>query len=124
MFAETGNESDEDYNPLDDEPAVVATNVPVPASLQGLGQEEVQYDTNRLTNVGRDWLLEKCVKEDVFPKIKFANLIGDLDFSNNLMSICRFIALKMKVSNADVESWWETSKVAVHKKLKVNQNNV
>ena len=65
-------------------------------------------------------MLEKCVKEDLFPKIKFAKLSGDLDFSNNPMSICRFIALKMKVSNADVESWWETSKVAGHKKLKVN----
>ena len=121
--ADTGNDndSDGDYNPVDDEPApaVVPADVPVAASRQ-----QVQYGTNRLTNVGRDWLLEKCVKEDLFPKIKFAKLSGNLDFSNNPMSICRFMAQKMKVSDADVESWWETSKETVHAKLKVNRNNV
>ena len=86
-------------------------------------EEEVQYGT-RLTNVGRDWLLEKCVKEHVFPKQKFANLIGDLDFSNNPNSICRFMAGKMKVKDEDVESWWENSKKAVDTKLRNHRNNV
>ena len=63
------------------------------------------------------------MKEDVFPKIKFAKLIGDLDLSNNPRSICRFMAQKMNVSDEDVESWWETSKETVHAKLKVNRNN-
>ena len=57
------------------------------------GQEELQYATNRLTAVGRDWLLEKCVKENVFPKIKFANLDVELaSFSNDPEFICRFMA--------------------------------
>ena len=64
------------------------------------------------------------MKEDLFPKIKFAKLSGDLDFSNNPMSICRFMAQRMNVSDADVENWWETSKETVHTKLKVNRNNV
>jgi hypothetical protein len=74
--------------------------------------------------VGTYWLLEKCVKEQLFPKIKFANLVGDLDFSNNPKSICRFMAEKMHVHEENLESWWESSKVAVHKKLKTNRNNV
>ena len=102
--------------------------VQVPAAAGGgqgtVGREEVQYGANRLTNVGRNWLLEKCVKEHVFPKIKFATLHGDLDFSNNPNSICRFMAEKMKVQEEDVEGWWETSKKTVHNKLKANQNNV
>jgi hypothetical protein len=69
-------------------------------------------------------LLEKCVKEHVFPKIKFATLHGDLDFSNNPNSICRFMAEKMRVQEEDVEGWWESSKKAVHNILKANQNNV
>jgi hypothetical protein len=40
----------------------------------GQGQKKVQYATNRLTDVGSDWLLKKCAKENVFSKIKFENL--------------------------------------------------
>jgi hypothetical protein len=122
-----GSEEEDDYGEDDPpyvEPAVVdPVNVPVAAGRQVV-QEEVQYGTTRLTNVGRDWLLEKCVKEEVFPKTKFANLTGDLDFSNNPNSICRFMAEKMKVREEEVEGWWESSKKAVHKKLKTHRNNV
>jgi hypothetical protein len=90
----------------------------------GQGQEQVQYATNRLTAVGRDWLLEKCVKENVFPKIKFANLDVELAFSNDPESICRFMTEKMKVQDENVERWWMGAKKAVHKKLKTNRNNV
>jgi hypothetical protein len=117
--ANTGDDDngDPDYNPLEDEP----TPAPVPAPARS--PRQVQYGTNRVTSAGTDWLLEKCVKEEVFPKIKFAKLNGDLDFSNNPRSICRFMAQKMNVSDADVENWWETSKETVHTKLKVNRNN-
>ena len=83
--------------------------VQVPAAAVGgqgtVGQEEVQYGANRLTNVGRNWLLKKYVKEHVFPKINFAFLHGDLDFSSNPNSICRFMAEKMKVQEEDVEGF-------------------
>jgi hypothetical protein len=116
--ANTGDDDngDPDYDPLEEEPGPVP--VPAPRSPR-----QVQYGTNRVTSAGTDWMLEKCVKDDVFPKIKFAKLIGDLDFSNNPRSICRFMAQKMNVSDEDVESWWETSKETVHTKLKVNRNN-
>jgi hypothetical protein len=119
LFAANTGDNDNgnpDYNPLEEEPTpapVLATRSP----------RQVQYGTNRVTSAGTNWLLEKCVKEDVFPKIKFAKLNGDLDFSNNPRSICRFMAQKMNVSDEDVESWWETSKETVHAKLKVNRNN-
>ena len=128
--------NDEDEEPYEDEqdemvaevPAAEVPVVEVPPAVGGrqvmVGREEIQYGTNRLTNLGRDWLLEKCVKENVFPKIKFATLNGDLDFSNNPNSICRFMAEKMKVQDEDVEGWWENSKKAVHNKLKANRNNV
>ncbi len=64
------------------------------------------------------------MKENVFPKIKFATLHGDLDFSNNPNSICRFMAEKVKVQEEDVEGWWESSKKTVDNKLKANRNNV
>ena len=100
----------------------MVSSAPVVAIKQ-VAQGNVQYG-KRLTKVGRDWLLEKCVKEDVFPKQKFANLDVDLNFSNNCNSICRFMAEKMKVNEEDVEGWWESSKKAVHKKLKMRRNNV
>jgi hypothetical protein len=87
-------------------------------------QEPAQYDTNRLTAMGRDWVLEKCVKEDVFPKIKFATLDHELAFSNDPESICRFMAKEIKVEDENVEHWWMVAKKAVHKKLKTNRNNV
>ena len=109
LFADADATSDEDYDPDDEEPT--EPTVPVAASRQPtVVQEVVQYRSKRLTNAGRDWLLEKCVKDNVFPKIKFASLTGDLDFSNNPKSICRFMADKMKVGEEDIESWWESAK--------------
>ena len=69
-------------------------------------------------------MLEKCVKEHVFPKIKFATLNGDLDFSSHPNSISRFMAEKMKVQEEDVEGWWESSKKTVQYIQKANKNNV
>ena len=115
------DDDDDDEEPyVDEEPAAAY----VPPVAAGQGQEQVQYATNRLTAVGRDWLLEKCVKENVFPKIKFANLDVELAFSNDPESICRFMAEKMKVQDENVERWWMGAKKAVHKKLKTNRNNV
>jgi hypothetical protein len=111
------DEGDEPY--VEEEPVV-----PLAAAATRQVQEPVQYGTNTLTPVGRDWLLEKCVKKDVFPKIKFANLDHELAFSNDLDSICRFMAGKMKVQDANVERWWMGAKKGVHKKLKTNRNNV
>jgi hypothetical protein len=133
--AQTGAGSDEDSNLTnvdpygeDDHSHKEERVVQVLAAAGGgqgmVGQEEVQYSANRLIHVGRNWLLEKCVKENVFPKIKFSTLHGDLDFSNNPNSICRFMAEKMKVQEEDVEGWWESSKKTVLNKLKANRNNV
>jgi hypothetical protein len=128
LFADTDGSEEEDDDgeddPAYDEPAVAAPIHAPATDGRQVGHEGVMQYGNRLTNVGKDWLLEKCVKEDVFPKQKFANLNGDLDFSNNRNSICRFMAEKMKVQEADVEGWWESSKKAVHKKLKNHRNNV
>ncbi|KAI2505584.1 hypothetical protein MHU86_8826 [Fragilaria crotonensis] len=129
LFADTDRSEEEDDDddgeddPAYDEPVAAPIHAPATDGRQ-VGHKGVMQYGNRLTNVGKDWLLEKCVKEDVFPKQKFANLNGDLDFSNNRNSICRFMAEKMKVQEADVEGWWESSKKAVHKKLKNHRNNV
>ena len=119
-----GDDDDDDEEPYEEEeePGAVA-NVPM-AAAAGQVQGLVQYGTNRLTAVGRDWLLKKCVKENVFPKIKFANVDHELAFSNDPESICRFMAEEMKVQDENVERWWMGAKKAVHKKLKTNRNNV
>jgi hypothetical protein len=56
------NDDDDEEPYVEEEPA--PTNVPPVVADQG--QEQVQYATNRLKAVGRDWLLEKCVKEMSF----------------------------------------------------------
>jgi hypothetical protein len=42
--------------------------------------------------------IQKCVEEYVFPKQKFVT-DGDLDFSNNEMSICQCMAVVLNVDN-------------------------
>ncbi len=113
--AGTDNPSGDDDDGDDEEEPAAANVLPVAA---GQGQEPVKYATNRLTAVGRDWLLKKCVKENVFPRIKFANLDVELAFSNDSESICSFMAEKKKVQDKNVERWWMGAKKAVHKKLK------
>ena len=113
------NDEDEPYEE-EEEPAAVA-NVAVAAAHQV--QETVQYGRNRLTAAGRDWLLEKCVKENLWPRIKFAELDFELAFSNEPESVCRFMAEKMNVQEENVERWWRGAVKGVHTKLKNNRNN-
>ena len=120
----SGDDDDDDNYELEEDNSSAEPELPAVVVPLATGREEQVHYGTRLTNVGRDWLLEKCVKEHVFPKQKFAKLIGDLDFSNNPNSICRFMAEKMKVKDEDVESWWENSKKAVDTKLRNHRNNV
>ena len=84
----------------------------------------MKYGANKLINVGRDFMLDKCVKGDVFPNMKFPNVDHHLAFSNDPNLICRFMAAKMEVREENVESWWNGVKKAVHTKLKCHRNNV
>jgi hypothetical protein len=61
-----------DDNVLDNSPARRTCQRLEKLDTATVGQEEVQDSANRLTNVGRNCLLEECVKENVFPKINFA----------------------------------------------------
>ena len=72
------------------------------------------------TRASTAFMHDKCVKQHVFPKRKFVSLHGDLDFSNNPKSICQ----TMTAAEAEVEGWWETSKLLVHKAMKMKRNNV
>ncbi len=65
---------------------------------------------------------KKCVKEHVFPKQKCASLHGDLDFRNNPQSICQTMAAALDIAEEEVEGWWETSKLSVHKAMKTHRN--
>ncbi len=67
---------------------------------------------------------DKCVKEHVFPKQKVASLHGDLDFSNKPQSICQTMAAALDIAEEEVEGWWETSKLSVHKAMTSHRNNV
>ena len=69
-------------------------------------------------------MLDKCMKEHIFPKQKFASLHGDLDFSNNPQSICQTMAAALVKVEEEVEGWRESSKLSVHKAMKTHINNV
>ena len=61
-------------------------------------------------------LIQKCVKEYVFPKQKFVTDVN-LDFSNNDKSICQYMAAGLSVDNQNIENWWETAKKTVKKSM-------
>ena len=92
--AQSAPDSDEDINPDDpidedddyvEEPAGEIAPAAVGGGHGMVGQgAEVQYGANRLTNVGRDWLLEKCVKEQVLSKNKICNLEWQSGFQQQL----------------------------------------
>jgi hypothetical protein len=66
----------------------------------------------------------KFVKELVFPKQKFASL-AKLDFSNNPLSICSFMANELQIEREDnVKSWWDGVKKHVNEALNRHRNNV
>jgi hypothetical protein len=77
----------------------------------------------QLTKVGKEFMHDKVVKEEVFGRQKFATLDGDLLCSNNPNSICRYMANRLKVQEAEVKTWWETQSRSVHAQLKKEQNN-
>jgi hypothetical protein len=88
------------------------------------GGPTIQHGT-RLVRASTAFMHHKCMKELVFPKQKFGSLHGDLDFSNNPQSICQTMAAALDVSEEEqVEGWWETSKLSVHKAMKTHRNNV
>ena len=68
--------------------------------------------------------IQKCVKEYVFPKQKFV-CDGNLDFSNNEMSIfpCR-AAVLLDVDKQDIENWWEITQKTVKESLYRHTNNI
>jgi len=66
--------------------------------------------------------IQKCVKEYVFPKQKFVT-DGNLDFSNNEMSICRCMAAVLDVDNTNIENWWETARKTVKESIYRHRNN-
>ncbi len=96
-----------------------------PAARAGrnTGGPIIQHGT-RLVRTSTAFMHDKCVKEHVFPKQKFVSLHGDLDFSNNPQSICRTMTAALDIAEEEVEGWWETSKLSVHKAMKMNRNNV
>jgi hypothetical protein len=102
-----------------------AANQDGPAERAGgnTGDLTVQHGT-RLARASTAFMHDKCVKEHIFPKQKFASLHGDLDFSNNPQSICRTMAAALNIAEEEVEGWWESSKLSVHKAMKTHRNNV
>ena len=103
-----------------------ATNRDGPAVRAGgnTGGPAIQHGT-RLARASTAFIHDKCVKEHVFLKQKFASLQhDDLDFSNNPQSICRMMAAALDIAEDKVEGRWETSKLSVHKAMKTHGNNV
>ena len=79
------------------------------ATRRGQG-EQGGGGRNTVARSADKFAIQKCVKEYVFPKQKFVT-DGDLDFSNNKMSICQCMAAML--DNQNIEDWWETPKTTV-----------
>jgi formaldehyde-activating enzyme involved in methanogenesis len=77
----------------------------------------------QLTTVGKEFMHNKVVKVEVFVRQKCATLDRDLLFSNNPNSICQYMANRLKVQEAEVETWWETQRQSEHAQLKKVRNN-
>ena len=77
---------------------------------------------NTVARSADKFAIQKCVKEYVFPKQKFVT-DGDLDFSNNEMSICRCMAAVLDVDNRNIENWWETARKTVKESIYRHRNN-
>lgn len=82
------------------------------------------HSGQKLTKMSVRFQHDKCVKEHLFPKIKFINTKTDLQFSNNPNSICRFMAGKLMVDDKDIETWWANAAITTHTSLKTQRNNV
>jgi hypothetical protein len=82
------------------------------------------HSGQKLTKMSVWFQDKKCVKEHLFPKIKFINTKTDLQFSNNPNSICRFMAGKLMVDDKDIETWWGNAAITTHTSLKTQRNNV
>jgi hypothetical protein len=68
--------------------AKVAGNTGGPTIQHGIG----------LVRASTAFMHDKCVKEHVFPKQKFASLHGNLIFSNNPKSICQAMAAALDIA--------------------------
>ena len=96
-------------------------------ALQGGGstrrrQGEEGGQRNTVARSADKFAIQKCVKEYVFPKQKFVT-DGNLDFSNNEMSICRCMAAALDVDNCNIVNWWETARKTVKESIYRHRNN-
>jgi hypothetical protein len=88
----------------------------------GRRQGEQGGRRNTVARSADKFAIQKCVKEYVFPKQKFVT-DGDLDFSNNEMSICRCMVAMLDVDNQNIENWWETARKTVKQSIYRHRNN-
>ena len=77
---------------------------------------------HQLTKVGREFVLDAIIKEEVYARTKFPDK-NALSFSNNEDSICQFMAKKLKIPDNEVELWWRDTKKHVHQALTKLRNN-
>jgi hypothetical protein len=84
------------------------------------------------TSIGRLHLDEESakfvcatyVKEKLFRQTKFITLHGDLDFSNDPTSPCRFMARELNIAEYELKSWWDAQKKQVYASFLHHRNNV
>ena len=80
--------------------------------------------TTKLARASTAIMHDKYMMECYFHGKRFASLHGDLDFSNNLQSICQTRQQHSTQPQRKLRGWWETSKLSVHKAMKTHRNNV
>jgi len=84
----------------------------------------LMHHGQKLTKMSVRYQHDKCVKEHLFPKVKFIASPSDLHFSNNQNSICRFMAERLMIEEDNIEMWWGSAATTTHISLKTHRNNV
>ena len=77
---------------------------------------------HQISKVGRQFVLDAIIKEEVYPRTKFPDTAG-LSFSNDEQSICQFMAKRLKIADNNVEVWWRSTHKHVHQTLTKLRNN-
>ena len=77
---------------------------------------------HQISKVGRQFVLDAIIKEEVYPWTKFPDSAG-LSFSNDKESICQFMATRLKIASNNVEVWWRSTHKHVHQTLTKLRNN-
>lgn len=101
-------------------PSVIQTS-----SASGSSVSALEYSMP-LNNIGRKVTFQMCVKDYLFPLVKFlphGDNISNLDYSLDATTACGFLRNHCGVSEEDAPAWWRDQRKHLRKTLTDFRNN-